>query len=172
MVEEWREIDEAPLYEVSSHGRVRNRLNGSKLVVTDNGSGRKIVGLRNNGKRLVRSVAILVARHFLPDPTGDNNLSPMHKDGDLSNCRADNLIWRPRWFVAKRTLERKNGPTQHVPVQDMLTGKVYANAFEAAQEFHSLEARIDWACDDQWSRTAHGRSWRRAPELAIKIKKN
>lgn len=165
MVENWKTIDDAPLYEVSNQGRVRNRMTGRILIPTDNGRGYPIVGLRDQGARKVRSLATLVAKAFLKDPLGDLNNSPLHKDGDRRNCSANNLVWRPRWFVAKRTKEIKNGPSDLRPVRDLLTGKVYLNAFEAAQEFAGLEESIIWACYDQWQRTVHGRSWQFAYDV-------
>lgn len=47
-----------------------------------------------------RSVARLVAEIFL-DPPKENFDTVIHLDGDLSNCVAFNLMWRPRWFAIR-----------------------------------------------------------------------
>lgn len=109
-MEEWRVIEENPLYEVSDMGRVRVKErvrycgNGNgrhvypaKIMSTflhDNGKGNKnvVVQMRDGSKQIRRSVAILVLLAFVGKPIGDAK-QPRHKDGDALNNQLENLEW-------------------------------------------------------------------------------
>lgn len=93
------------LYCISSFGRVvslekyvSNRFQNVRkeprlLVPHDNGGGNLSVLLSNNGKSVKRHLSALTAFEFLPNP---NNYPVLeHLDGDISNNRVDNLLWRP-----------------------------------------------------------------------------
>lgn len=55
-MEIWRNVTEAPLYEVSNMGRIRNRRTGRVLRPRNNGKGVEIVSLRDAGFTITRSV--------------------------------------------------------------------------------------------------------------------
>lgn len=93
------------LYCISSFGRVvslekyvSNRFQNVRkeprlLVPHDNGGGNLSVILSNNGKSTKRHLSALTASEFLPN---SNNYPVLeHLDGDISNNRVDNLLWRP-----------------------------------------------------------------------------
>ena len=83
--EEWAPVRDAPGYEVSSHGRVRN---GGGLVMrqqTSNGYHRIQIDRR---QMLVHR---LVAEAYIPNPEGNAEVN--HIDGDKSNNRVSNLEW-------------------------------------------------------------------------------
>lgn len=93
------------LYCISSFGRVvslekyvSNRFQNVRkeprlLIPHDNGGGNLSVLLSNNGKSVKRHLSALTAFEFLPNP---NNYPVLeHLDGDISNNRVDNLMWRP-----------------------------------------------------------------------------
>jgi hypothetical protein len=58
----------------------------------------------------------------------------MHLDGDRTNCAASNLVWRPRWYVQKyqQQFENYRQPYVNRKVQDVSTGAIYANSWDAA----------------------------------------
>lgn len=60
-----------------------------------NNTGYKVVGLTDkDGRRKVALVHRLIASEFISNP---NNLPEVnHKDGDKTNCKADNLEWTTR----------------------------------------------------------------------------
>ena len=49
------------------------------------------VWLRKDGKNLLKSLPILVAKHFVPNPENLHNV--VHKDYDVNNNAASNLKW-------------------------------------------------------------------------------
>lgn len=106
-MEEWRNIEGFPGYQVSNHGRVRsfyrcdgyggggsyNMNNPPKLLSTTRvGDGGHLrVFLYRDGKRHAILVHRLVASAFVPNP----NYHPVvrHADDDPTNNYADNLRW-------------------------------------------------------------------------------
>lgn len=93
------------LYCISSYGRVvslekyvSNRFQNVRkeprlLRPHDNGGGNLSVLLSNNGKNAKRHLSALTAFEFIPNP---NNYPVLeHLDGNISNNRVDNLMWRP-----------------------------------------------------------------------------
>ena len=108
MVEEWKDIEGFEgLYQISNFGNVRSldhitvkRNTGTpvmflgkpvKLQVGYRGHVR--VTLHNQKHKVTRSVAKLVAYHFLPGFKEEALYRNVKfKDGDCSNCRIDNLM--------------------------------------------------------------------------------
>lgn len=62
--EEWAKVKEAPSYEISNEGRVKNSSTGKILKPQNNGTGVQHVSLREGSKTLTRSVAALRKRAF------------------------------------------------------------------------------------------------------------
>jgi hypothetical protein len=101
--EVWETIEEFPNYAVSNLGRVVNTERGrQELKGRPNQFGHIRVGLVRDGVQYTRGLAPLVATMFVPKPEEfEHFTTPIHKDGDLYNCRADNLLWRSRPFAIK-----------------------------------------------------------------------
>lgn len=101
-MEQWRQIEDFYFYSVSDHGRVL-ALEKEKLVPTRNNlQGFEMVTINDdNFHQKTRSVAILVAKAFLPPPRNSAYNSIIHLNGDRSDCRVMNLMWRPRWFALR-----------------------------------------------------------------------
>lgn len=133
-MERWLEIDEFPGYSISSQGRVRNDVTGRIMVMVRNKGGVLMVGLVLDGKQYKRGIAKLVADRFLPHNTLDTFDTPMHLDGDRSNCAVNNLVWRPRWYVNKyqQQFEHYRQPYVDAKIYDVATGDLYSNSWEAA----------------------------------------
>jgi len=139
--ETWLPVEGFPDYEVSHYGRVRNAHTGRILGIFDNGRGTLQVNLRRDKTNVVRAVHRLVAEAFLH--TAPDGAVPIFLDGDRTNLRADNLEWRPLWFARARTQQMRRGtPRNNRPVKHQRTGRVFANAWEAAMEFDDLEDHI------------------------------
>lgn len=97
-IEERRVIIGFPNYEVTSFGRVFNIQTGREMVLSPNEEGILTVGLFYGDRQYRRSVKVLVARAFVLGETEIFN-TPIQLDGDRYNMRADNIVWRPRWFA-------------------------------------------------------------------------
>lgn len=91
MMEEWKTIEGAENYEISSLGRVRTKRTGKIRKQCSTNFGYLQVGLRINGKTLFRAVHRLVAKAFLPNPNDYPEVN--HKDFDRHNNSVDNLEW-------------------------------------------------------------------------------
>ena len=105
IAEEWRPVEEAPGYQVSSLGRVMGR-RGKLLTQTVNQFGYKTVSPYVGGKTLYRQAHRLVAQAFIPNPDGLPLVN--HKDGDRLNNVVDNL----EWVTAKQNAERIVKPAE------------------------------------------------------------
>lgn len=60
-----------------------------------------MITLAASSRVLTRGLALLVADAFVPNEDERPFGTPINLDGDRMNCRADNLLWRPRWFAIK-----------------------------------------------------------------------
>jgi hypothetical protein len=151
--EEWRPIDEFPHYIVSSHGRVRHTTRTDVRTITINERGFPVILLSSatSPSRYLRQVNKLVAVTFLPEPFYAQDTSIWHKDGDLTNCHADNLMWEMRKRVLEwNEMHRSGKPSYPTPkVRNNRTGVVYENAFECAMHEGVLESAIVWRIERQ-----------------------
>ena len=68
MSENWEQIDGFANYEVSDHGRIRNKTT-NKMLQPFNSGGRMSVTLYINGRGYGKRVHNLVANAFVPNPS-------------------------------------------------------------------------------------------------------
>ena len=91
MCETWKQIDGFDNYEVSDHGRIRNKTTNNLPKAYDSG-GRMSVTLYNSSRqRFGKRLHNLVAQAFVPNPERKECVHNMNCD--VTNCRADNLFW-------------------------------------------------------------------------------
>lgn len=128
MKEKWEDIPDFPEHLVSNLGNVYNMRTRNLLTVSKNQGGIAKVGLLKEGKQYQRSLALLVARAFVPQTYPHFN-TPISLDGDRNNCRVDNLDWRPRWFSAKyhRQFQRSEVKEANRPIMDVTANQVFIN---------------------------------------------
>lgn len=151
--ETWRVIEEFPNYLVSNYGRIKHedRNEPRKAQVNDKGFPTVLLSVHSSSTRYLRQVNKLVALAFLPPPTDQRMNSVWHIDGDLTNCRSENLRWdtRPRvleWNEMNRTHE----PRYKTPaIRNNWTGKTYENALECGMAEGEVESRILWMIESQ-----------------------
>lgn len=142
MDEYWDQHLDHPNYEISNHGRIRNRKTGRILKLSDNGTGSMIVNLQTFGRPHVMQVRWLVAEIFLEAPD-DLESIPQHKDGDYTNCRADNLEWMNRSDVHWRLYQRSQGnDPDNRPIEIITTGEAFQNIFECARHIRGYAKEI------------------------------
>lgn len=128
----WVELDEFPDYTVSEYGEIANMKTGMVRKVSINQHGIVKISIYRGRELHTRSVAVLVAEAFVDGKTEFFN-TPIHLDGDKSNCRADNLMWRPRWFAVQYHKQFFN-PAFHealVPVVELNSGEEFESVKDA-----------------------------------------
>lgn len=141
-MEEWRPIVNFPGYWVSSYGRVRGP-HDHILAQVRNQQGINYVGLMRDGSQHKRSVAVLVAEAFLPDPMPKAFDTPIHLDGNKANSRIENLMWRPRWFAVKYHQQFHNGQRGFdKPIQETNSGEIFKTSWDAAIRFGLIDRDI------------------------------
>lgn len=171
--EEWRTIHGFDgRYEVSSHGRVRNR-KGHILAQGEKKAkytSYKRVCLSLKGETKIFFVHRLVAQAFLDNP----GHLPMvnHKDENGENNFVENLEWCTRtynaWYGTSREKIRKFATGRHghnnVPVSQIsLSGELIANypsQRTAAKAVGGHQTAISSACRGRM-KTAYGYRWER-----------
>ena len=144
----WVELIEYPGYAVSDRGRVMNTNTDLIKHPSKNQQGILMVNFSIRTKQYVRSVALLVAEQFVSRAdVPDHFDTPIHLDGNRENCRADNLMWRPRWFAVKyhqqfSKEERKNRYGFQKFIRCVDTGEIFPNSWEAAIKYGLLDFDI------------------------------
>lgn len=139
-MEVWKEVRGFPEYSVSNYGNIRKDKTGRILIQSVNQYGVACIGLMKDGRQQHRSVAKLVAEHFLPRPFGAFD-TPINLDGDRTNNHVDNLQFRPRWFAVdynRQFREPYDNPIT-TGVLHVKSGTKYPNSFEAAKAHGLLE---------------------------------
>jgi hypothetical protein len=140
--ERWVEIDKFPGYSVSDWGRVLNANTGFYIKASYKPQGLPMVGLMRNGTQHKRSLPLLVASAFVPQPNEAFD-TPINLNGDRSDNRFRNLLWRPLWFARKYMRQFID---DHVtfpdPIEDVETGEHYKNSMEASTINGILDVEI------------------------------
>lgn len=112
------------------------------------------VGVNLHGKRV--KLAYLVARTFVPN--AECRMFVRHKDGDVTNNRADNLEWCDEQESRKRGPKEKLRPVAKYSMEGEKLG-VYSNVREA-EKLGGVPACLIWNALSGRTRTAGGYLWR------------
>jgi len=140
MLEEWLPVEGFPGYYVSNLGRVMKE-DGRFLKLSPNQSRVYTVALFIEGHAIRRAVSLLVAHAFVGEPPEPRFTTVMHLDGDRANCRADNLVWRPRAFAINfhRQFLTDRFARWRQDIRLIETGEVFSNPREIAVKYGVLE---------------------------------
>lgn len=144
-MEEWALIPEFPDYSVSTEGRVRSDRSNRIMALTHNQFGNLKVALFQDGRQYNRSVALLVASAFVePYPRRPHFDTPINLNGNKSDCRAENLAWRPRYFAQRyhRQFDFPYVNTITRPVRDKNTGQIFESSLEACKFYGLLDREL------------------------------
>lgn len=141
--DDWHFVDGFPGYSINPLGQVVRDSTGRMLNPRYNQYGVPYVGLMRNWQQCIRSLPRLVARTFLPSPSEIFD-TPIQLDGDPGNCRADNIMWRPRWYAIlyKRQFEERYDHPFDVPIRSLSDGEIFPNSLEAACRYGLLEREV------------------------------
>lgn len=128
----WAKIPIAERYSVSNRGDVRNDRTSREIQPLRVGGGHLQVGLTmNDGSRTRKYVSHLVADAFVKHENARQGDTLIHLDGDVENCDADNLQWRPRWFALKYTMQFRTMRHYHtLPIRNIRTGEIYLDVWD------------------------------------------
>lgn len=133
ITEEWVAVEGFPGYSVNTLGQVRKDSTGRVLQPRINQYGVPYVGLMRNWRQCIRSLPRLVATAFVPQPN-DVFDTPINLNGDRTDCRVENLMWRPRWYAVyynNQFHDRYENPID-VTIRDVDTDDEYPNSLAAA----------------------------------------
>lgn len=148
---EWAVIPEFPRYSVSDDGLVMNNETDHILSARPiRRDGRLQVGLMRDGIQVTRTVARLVAVPFVPNPDPYRSDTPIHLDGDLTNCAAYNLAWRPRWFAKTFTRQFRLGMSDTPPIRNLDTGETYSGVWELVKKYGVLRLEVLQSIERDW----------------------
>lgn len=140
----WKEIlvDGHPCFprrEISNYGEIRRMLcdNSSETYIykslMSHGHPVYCITYKNHGKsiRKVGSLAKLVAIYFVGNP--DNYEYVKNTDGNVLNCRADNLMWvKYKTTTFRRTMKSTFGQIE-------IDGVIYDNINHAIRELNNIQ---------------------------------
>lgn len=157
-MEQWKVIIGFINYEVSDHGRVRNRKTGRVLKTSIDHRGNEVVCLSRKGIQFVKKVHILVADAFVDNYY--NNELVVHIDGDKLNNHVSNLDWLDRKGYENRIDNRKrrdgftNIKSKRILVIE--TGQIFNSLSEAAVELGLSKSSISKCLNFPYCRNKFG----------------
>lgn len=148
----------AGVYEVSNMGRVRRTENGRILrprKTTSSGSLGVLMSVY--GEKIPKSLNVLIAETFVPNPQGKRYVKFL--DGDRTNYKAENLAWCDRGELG----------TRRMAVDMLSAGGTYIRTFKSTEEASKIKkisaSAIRRALKNYWN-TAGGFRWRYHKERA------
>lgn len=141
----WAPVPGFPIYSVSNFGRVLNvDTDIIKLPHLNQHRHASVLLIDPDGRQCRKSIALLVANEFIPQPIRADFNTPIHLDMDPLNNHVANLSWRPRWFAIKYAMQFKD-PIQYgldAPVECVNTEEGFNNIRECAMRYGLLENEI------------------------------
>jgi hypothetical protein len=140
---EWVEVEGFPGYSVNRQGQVRNESTGHVLRVRINQYGVPYVGLMNFDRQHIRSLPRLVATTFVRQPNEVWD-TPINLNGDRTDCRVENLMWRPRWYAVhynNQFVDPYENPINAL-IRDAETDDEYPSSLAAATANGLLERDV------------------------------
>lgn len=135
--EEWDEIEEFPNYLVSNWGNVYNMKRGEMRRQFLTQRGYNAVTIFKDGRPYTRSVALLVAKSFVPNPDERRFDSIISLDGNRLECYFENLMWRPRPFAIRyhKQFDEKTFLTHRRPVRNVDTWERFPRLQDATMKY-------------------------------------
>ena len=140
---DWVVIESFPKYSVNRLGQVRRDSFDRLVKPQANQTNSVYVPLMRDGKLYQRSLALIVARAFLPEPVEPFD-TPINLDGDRWNCKVENLMWRPRWFAIRYHHQFKEPYEKPIkaPLRARDEKEVFPDSLSAACRYGLLERDV------------------------------
>lgn len=152
--EQWKPIDEFPIYSVSNQGRVRNDKRNYILQGGYDRDGYRQVTISYNGKQYNRRICRLVALAFIPNPNSLQQVN--HKDENKENDCVHNLEWCTAQYnnnYGHRTSKTRRS------IQCIETKEIFEGIRLAARHINISHSTIRIACKNS-NKTAGGYHWK------------
>jgi hypothetical protein len=142
-VAEWVLVEGFPKYSVNRLGQVRRDSFDRFVRPQMNQTGSVYVPLMRDGVLKQRSLALIVAKAFLPEPTPPFD-TPINLNGDRWDCRVENLMWRPRGFAIRYHQQFKTPYERPVkaPLRARDDREVFPDSLSAAKRYGLLERDV------------------------------
>lgn len=142
MKEKWEYLEEFPEYCISNYGEIYQAKNMAFKRTYMTRQGVVAATLYRDGRQFARSVALLVAKTFVT-PLQPIFQTPIHLDGDKTNCRADNLVWRSRPFaIAYHRQFSLDTFSSSWPIKEVETDEVFEYPSVAATRYGLIRAHL------------------------------
>ncbi len=132
-MERWKQIEEYPMYEVSSKGRIRNIKTGRILRTYEDPCGYQIVNLTKNGKQKTVRIHTIMLNTFYGKDYDD--VIATYLDGDKTNLDIDNLDWSRQTDIQNRRFRRcmLTGEHNNKLIRVVETGEEFESVTEAGR---------------------------------------
>jgi HNH endonuclease len=140
---DWTPVDGFPNYSVNSLGQVRQDRFDRLMTPHANQTSSVYVSLMKNAVQYQRSLALIVAKAFLPTPSPPFD-TPIHLNGDKWDCRVENLMWRPRWFAIRYHRQFTDAFPGHIeaPLRARGDHERFPDSLTAASRYGLLEKDV------------------------------
>jgi hypothetical protein len=150
-VMDWVAVNGFPSYSLNPLGQVRHDRKDFLVRPHVNQRGAVYVALMRHGQHYSRSLAMLVASHFIPQPRDTFDM-PINLNGDRFNCSMDNLMWRPRWFAIRYNRQFRDASESHIeaPLTDFEALEVHPNSMAVSQRYGLLERDVVLSVENLW----------------------
>jgi hypothetical protein len=146
MEEIWKELDNFPLYEVSTFGNIRNKKTKMNLKLCTKRTGYEYVSLfDNNKKRKIHSVHRLIAKTFIPNI--DNKPTVNHKDHNPKNNNINNLEWAT--YLEQVIHKRKPRPEIYEYTGTRPVWRICPETNNKLQQYSSIKNAARWVFDNK-----------------------
>lgn len=139
MQEVWEVCQDYPDYAISNFGRVEDLERRHIVPSRTNAQGLLMVTIRDTEfRQRTRMVALLVAKLFVPNQNEKHFDSVIHLNGDRTDCRYFNLMWRSRPF-ALQYHDMFNQEPYRLSVRRSDTGEYFYSLRELCQKYGLIE---------------------------------
>lgn len=153
-MEEWRQVEDFPRYDVSNEGRVRNNKTGRIMKNQVKSNGYAVLTLRIDKTPHTQAVHQLVANAFIENER--NGCDVNHKDGNKLNNRVDNLEFCTRRENIRHAFSTGlKKPSRQIKVRVIETNQEFESIRECARALGVLQNSICY-CLNGKQRTCGG----------------
>lgn len=167
-LESWKDLIEFPEYQISSLGRVKNKINGKINKGSINQAGyllHRFYYYDTEGNRHTKDIRthLLVAKYFVVNGDPSYHTYVHHLDGNKLNAQASNLKWvsKEDLLSQDKNISKKRSTGKPVCEYDLKGNliRIWCSA-TAVSKIYPIAARTIHDPCMRKTKTAYGRQWR------------